>query len=95
MVRLFLEHGAEVGAVIATSDWTLLMKAAWLGHEEVVELLLEHGAVATARNKARALQAEEIQFSNWLEMLEVFHPGLILSSKSPANAQHPSPCRLA
>jgi ankyrin repeat protein len=43
VVRLLLEHGADVEAKDNDGE-TALQVAAYKGHDEVVELLREHGA---------------------------------------------------
>ena len=39
--------------VVIQDGWTALMAAAQNGHREVVELLLQHGADANAKDKVR------------------------------------------
>ncbi|MCC6003801.1 MAG: ankyrin repeat domain-containing protein [Thermofilum sp.] len=50
-VRKLLRKGANVNAKYGDSDLTPLHWAAFLGHVDVVRLLLEHGAEVNARNK--------------------------------------------
>ena len=39
--------------VVIQNDWTALMNAAYNGHREVVELLIQHGADVNAKDKVR------------------------------------------
>ncbi len=51
MVRLLIDHGADANVGKCFTDETPLHEAARHGHTEVVQLLLERGARAGARNK--------------------------------------------
>lgn len=50
MVKLLLEHGADVGAT-ANEGWTLLHVAAFAGRVAIVKMLLEAGADMGVRDK--------------------------------------------
>jgi ankyrin repeat protein len=51
IVRLLIEHDAEIDTMdLAGDDWTSLMYAAYNGHEEIADILIENGAQIDARN---------------------------------------------
>jgi ankyrin repeat protein len=51
VVRILLEHGAEVDAQADIGNSTPLHVASWFGGVKVAQLLLEHGAKVDARNE--------------------------------------------
>ncbi len=42
-VKFFLDHGADVNAAVMGGKWTALYSAAYLGHSQIVKLLLDRG----------------------------------------------------
>jgi ankyrin repeat protein len=71
VVKLLLDHGAEINARDQESGATPLAYAASLGRAEVVELLLDRGADAALKNIRGQTALELAEENNQKEITEL------------------------
>jgi ankyrin repeat protein len=86
LVQSLLEGGARVEETNSDGN-TALHVAAFMCHQEVVELLLEHGAAPDVRNN-RGETALDVVSGVWTEGLAEFYRQLGVSLSLPVDTLH-------
>ena len=70
IIRLLIQHGAKVNPETKYSDLTPLHMAAWLGYQNLVDVLLEHGADPNAEDREKTTPLHQAAFFGRTEIVK-------------------------